>query len=320
MTDDFDDTLVPDLDELAGDSPAEQAELEHWLGKLAAAGGRSEDPFLRLAFPETGLPAPARSLSARGACEGESPLLERVRAAGEAVLGQLAASAERVRPKVSGLLALPAAERWRPANEEAVFHEVPIVEELLRRAEDRCLPLEEVEALALLVLQVAPRVRFGAFPSRWVGDFLTLGWLLLAEVGLARRDLPRASFALECARAHLQTGSGDSVIVFEVGLDVAFFDWASGRGLGAAAAFKLTLKLAASLRDPVREGEVCLWLDLLFTQLHSEERAFAARTRALSLLGPAAFEQALTSHAETIQRLGLRLPSPGPGPAKEPVS
>lgn len=318
MTDDPDDT--PDLDELLADLPAEQAEMEHLLGELAGACGKSEDPFVRLAFPETGLPAPGRSLPALAAAEGESLSLQPLRAAAESLVGQLARGAEGARPRVSRLLALPVAERWRPANEDAALHEIPVLEELLSRAGGESLPPEEVEAIALLVLQLSPRVRCGPFPSRWVGDFLTEGWLLLAEVGLARRDLSRAGFAVECAQAHLVTGSGDSNVVFEVGLHVAFLDWALGKGHGAAAAFKLSLKLAVSCGDPVREGEVSLWLDLLFVQLGEERRAFAARTRALSLLGPRGFEQTLERHVQTIDRLGLVLPREDEACAKEPVS
>ncbi len=319
MTDDRDD--APDLDELLADLPSEQAEMEHLLGELAGACGQSEDPFVRLAFPETGLPAAGRSLRAPASAEGESPPLRQVKAAAESVLGELARRAESARPRVSALLALPVAERWRVVHEEAAYHEVPVLEELLARvaAGDRP-PPAEAEAIALLVLQLAPRVRFGGFPSRWVGDFLTQGWLLLAEVGLARRDLARASFAVGCAQAQLQTGSGDAGLVFEVGLHLAFLDWAGGRSAGAASAFRLSLKLAASCGDPRREGEVCLWLDLLFAQLGEERRAFAARTRALALLGPQGFEQTLARHVQTIDRLGLLLPREEPASAKEPVS
>lgn len=309
----------PALDEVLEESAEELELMDRLLADYFGGRRHLEDPFLVIAHAQEQIPAPAMSHRPAEPAS-DDPLVERTRAAVHSLLGRLERGVDDARARVAALLAQPRAARWREAHENPALHEVPVVAELLRRAEEEELPSAEVELLVLLALQVVPHVRFGEYPARWVGDFSTRAWVLLAELALAERGLARADFAVECARANLAIGSGDSLLVFEVGLRRGFLEWAEGRGASATAAFKVVGRLARALHDPRREGEVFLWLFLLYDQLEDHERVSAARAKALSLLGADTFQQTLRSHARTMERLGLVLVPREPGHGKEPVS
>lgn len=282
------------------------------LRKLFPHLETSTDPLRFMARVARDVRAPEGS-EPPGAPATEDAVVERARATVHSLLERLAAEEERARPLVEQLLALSPVERWQRVQLDVSYHTLSIVAELLRGAEDtEELSLEEAEQRILLALHLTLRAPWGDFPVGWVGDQLARGWLLLAEVALARRDLQRADFSLECARALLAIGSGDALLAFEVGLRWAFVDWASGRLGAAAAAFKVVGRIALTLQEWPRLAEAWIWQYLLFDQLGSQKRAAAAWQAAQNLLGPEAAPQALKKQIHALNRLGLHVVRPTP--------
>ncbi len=294
------------------ESPEEARAMARLLRQLFPSLEINADPlrFLeRLArdVREPESPAPALSRSV------EDALAERAGAAVRSLLVRLSEAAEQARPQVAALLALTPAERWARAQRDRSLHELPVVAELLRRAEESGeSSLVEIEERVLLALHLAQRAGVGEHRVRWLGDHLARGWLLLAEVALARRELWRADFAVGCACAQLRTGSGDALLAFEVGLRWAFLDWASGQAAATVASLKVVGRVALSLQDWPRLAEAWIWKHLLFDQLGKHSRAALAWQCAQNLLGPEQAPQALKRQIHTVKRLGLFLAPSAP--------
>lgn len=202
------------------------------------------------------------------------------------------------------LLRLSPAERWVwPLKPDAAW--TPrLIQDLLRVAEEE-IPgsLVGAEDKLHLALALAARLPAGACRGTLSADLMAQAWALLADCAMQKDDPAQAERAVNLARAHLDCGSGDSLVLLEVNQRWAMLEWASGETVAAREVFESLAQLARSVGEAGLEARQQICLYLLADQEGDAAASEQAHRRALALLGPDEFPRAMKSQLETARRL-----------------
>lgn len=206
---------------------------------------------------------------------------------------------------VRELFRLSPAERWAwPLRPGAVW--TPrLIQDLLRLTEEE-IPGSVVSAEEKLhfTLSLAARLPAETCRGTLAADLMAQAWALLADCALQKDDPAKADTAVNLARAHLECGSGDSLVLLEVNQRWGLLEWATGETAEAREVFESLARLAKSVGEGQLEARQQIWLYLLADQDNDALVAEEAYRRALALLGPDEFPRTVKSQLETARRLG----------------
>lgn len=251
---------------------------------------------------------PARCLAAEPE-RGELPDDEALKGSVRRVLEKIRSGPRPAPPSstlsAGELLRLSPAERWAWPLEVGAVWTPQLVQDLLRQTEGE-IPGSVVAAEEKLhfALSLAARLPAEACRRALAADLMAQAWALLADCALEKDDPAQAQSAVGLARAHLDCGSGDSLVLLEVNQRWGMLEWATGETAAAREIFDSLARLAKSVGEAELEARQQIWLYLLADQESDAPTAEEARRRALALLGPDELPRALKSQLETARRLG----------------